>query len=123
MLLVALHAALAAPAAPAPGAKTTLPTVESQAMPGMPLDGPISWGITLDEKNPDRYIVGVSQSGLSPSTTYAGRYGRSAASQSRLRRMPCATRSPFICWRPAPTYVRSSYYSAIAISAPRHATC
>jgi putative endopeptidase len=35
------------------------------ATPGMPLDGPISWGITLDEKNPDRYIVGISQSGLS----------------------------------------------------------
>lgn len=35
------------------------------ATPGMPLDGPISWGITLDEKNPDRYIVGVGQSGLS----------------------------------------------------------
>ncbi len=35
------------------------------AKPGMPLDGPISWGITLDEKNPDRYIVGVGQSGLS----------------------------------------------------------
>jgi len=35
------------------------------AKPGLPLDGPISWGITLDEKNPDRYIVGVGQSGLS----------------------------------------------------------
>jgi putative endopeptidase len=35
------------------------------AMPGMPLDGPISWSITLDQKNPDRYIVGVGQSGLS----------------------------------------------------------
>ena len=35
------------------------------ADPGMPLDGPISCGITLDEKNPDRYIVGISQSGLS----------------------------------------------------------
>jgi putative endopeptidase len=35
------------------------------ATPGMPVDGPISWGITLDEKNPDRYIVGVGQSGLS----------------------------------------------------------
>jgi putative endopeptidase len=35
------------------------------AMPGLPLDGPISWRITLDDKNPDRYIVGVGQSGLS----------------------------------------------------------
>jgi cytochrome c-type biogenesis protein CcmH/NrfF len=32
LLLVALHAAVAAPVAPAPGAKTTLPAVESQAM-------------------------------------------------------------------------------------------
>ncbi len=31
----------------------------------MPLDGPISWSITLDDKNPDRYIVGVGQAGLS----------------------------------------------------------
>ena len=35
------------------------------ATPGMPLDGPIGYGITLDEKNPDRYIVGIGQSGLS----------------------------------------------------------
>lgn len=35
------------------------------ATPGMPLDGPIAWGITLDQKNPDRYLVGVGQSGLS----------------------------------------------------------
>ncbi len=32
LLLVALHAAVAAPAAPSTGAKTTLPAVESQAM-------------------------------------------------------------------------------------------
>jgi putative endopeptidase len=31
----------------------------------MPLDGPIGYAITLDEKDPDRYIVGVGQSGLS----------------------------------------------------------
>jgi putative endopeptidase len=35
------------------------------ATPGMPLDGPIGYAITLDEKDPDRYIVGVGQSGLS----------------------------------------------------------
>jgi putative endopeptidase len=35
------------------------------ATPGMPLDGPISYNITLDDKNPDRYIVGIGQSGLS----------------------------------------------------------
>ncbi len=35
------------------------------ADPRFPLDGPISYGITLDEKNPDRYIVAIGQSGLS----------------------------------------------------------
>ncbi len=35
------------------------------AAPGMPLDGPIGYGISLDEKNPDRYIVEIGQSGLS----------------------------------------------------------
>ena len=35
------------------------------AVPGMPLDGPIGYGISLDEKNPDRYIVEIGQSGLS----------------------------------------------------------
>lgn len=35
------------------------------ADPRFPLDGPIAYSITLDEKNPDRYIVGIGQSGLS----------------------------------------------------------
>ncbi|MGE3303657.1 MAG: M13 family metallopeptidase [Hyphomonadaceae bacterium] len=35
------------------------------ATPGMPLDGPLGAEVTLDEKNPDRYIVGVSHAGLS----------------------------------------------------------
>jgi putative endopeptidase len=35
------------------------------ARPGMPLDGPVTYGISLDEKNPDRYIVAIGQSGLS----------------------------------------------------------
>ena len=35
------------------------------ADPRFPLDGPIAYGITLDQKNPDRYIVGIGQSGLS----------------------------------------------------------
>jgi putative endopeptidase len=35
------------------------------ARPGMPLDGPIGCGISLDEKNPDRYVVEIGQSGLS----------------------------------------------------------
>ena len=35
------------------------------ASPAMPLDGPIGYGISLDEKNPDRYIVEIGQAGLS----------------------------------------------------------
>jgi predicted metalloendopeptidase len=35
------------------------------AVPGMPLDGPIGYGISLDQKDPDRYIVEIGQSGLS----------------------------------------------------------
>ncbi|HEY2780308.1 MAG TPA: M13-type metalloendopeptidase [Steroidobacteraceae bacterium] len=35
------------------------------ADPRYPLDGPIAYGITLDQKNPDRYIVSIGQSGLS----------------------------------------------------------
>jgi putative endopeptidase len=35
------------------------------ARPGMPLDGPITYGISLDEKNPDRYIVAIEHAGLS----------------------------------------------------------
>ncbi len=35
------------------------------ARPGVPVDGPITYGISLDEKNPDRYIVAIGQSGLS----------------------------------------------------------
>jgi len=32
--------------------------------PDVPLNAPIGIGITVDEKNPDRYIVGIGQSGL-----------------------------------------------------------
>ncbi len=32
--------------------------------PDLMLQSPISFGITIDEKNPDRYIVGMTQSGL-----------------------------------------------------------
>ena len=35
------------------------------AKPGWPLDGPIGFGISLDQKNPDRYVVTIGQSGLS----------------------------------------------------------
>jgi putative endopeptidase len=35
------------------------------ATPGMLLEGPIGGRITLDQKNPDRYVVGIGQSGLS----------------------------------------------------------
>jgi putative endopeptidase len=35
------------------------------AEPGIPLDGPVTYDITIDEKNPDRYIVSIGASGLS----------------------------------------------------------
>jgi predicted metalloendopeptidase len=34
------------------------------ARPDLPLDGPIGMGVSLDQKNPDRYVVIVTQSGL-----------------------------------------------------------
>jgi putative endopeptidase len=47
------------------GLKTHAEVAALIARPGMPLDGPITYGISLDEKNPDRYIVAIGQSGLS----------------------------------------------------------
>ena len=47
------------------GLKTHTEVAALIARPGMPLDGPIGYGISLDEKNPDRYIVAIGQSGLS----------------------------------------------------------
>ncbi len=38
--------------------------VKLMARPDLPLESPIGAGVELDEKNPDRYIVGISQSGL-----------------------------------------------------------
>ena len=38
-----------------------------------------------------------------------------AASANRSRRIPCATPSPFTCWRPAPICAPSSCCSVIAI--------
>ena len=34
------------------------------ATPGMPVDSPIGIGVTLDERNPNRYVVGMSHGGL-----------------------------------------------------------
>jgi len=47
------------------GLKTHEQVAALIATPGMPLDGPIGYGISLDEKNPDRYIIEIGQSGLS----------------------------------------------------------
>jgi putative endopeptidase len=47
------------------GLKTHADVAALIARPGMPVDGPITYGISLDEKNPDRYVVGIGQSGLS----------------------------------------------------------
>jgi len=46
-------------------AKTHADIAALIARPGWPLDGPIAYIISLDEKNPDRYVVTVGQSGLS----------------------------------------------------------
>jgi putative endopeptidase len=45
-------------------AKTLDDVVKIMGRPDMPVEAPIGMGVTLDEKNPDRYVVGVSQSGL-----------------------------------------------------------
>ena len=47
------------------GLKTHEQVAALIAEPGIPLDGPIGYGISLDQKNPDRYIVTIGQSGLS----------------------------------------------------------
>lgn len=46
-------------------AKTHADIAALIARPGWPLDGPIAYGIALDEKNPDRYVIAIAQSGLS----------------------------------------------------------
>jgi predicted metalloendopeptidase len=44
--------------------KTHEDVVRFASEPGIPSNLPLGWGIGLDEKNPDRYAVNVSQSGL-----------------------------------------------------------
>lgn len=34
------------------------------AAPDLPVNGPIGWGVTLDDGNPDRYLIAVSHGGL-----------------------------------------------------------
>ena len=62
---------------------------------------------------PAAYLA--SRSHRSPSISRAGRCENNAASPNRSRRIHCATRLPFICWKPALIYVRSSCCSAIVI--------
>ncbi len=45
-------------------AKSHDDVVKLMARPDLPTDGPISAETTLDEKDPDRYVVGISHSGL-----------------------------------------------------------
>jgi putative endopeptidase len=45
-------------------AKTLDDVVKLMGRPDLPLEAPIGMGVTLDEKNPDRYVVGCEQSGL-----------------------------------------------------------
>ena len=61
-------------------------------------------------------VIGPASRSLHPpSIAPVGKCACSAASASRLRRILCATRSRFTCWRPAPISARSSCCSAIAI--------
>lgn len=46
-------------------AKTHADIARLMGRPDLGLDTPINVGVTIDEKNPDRYIVGIGQSGLS----------------------------------------------------------
>jgi putative endopeptidase len=45
-------------------AKNHTDIAKLMARPDLPLDGPIGMGVSLDQKNPDRYVVIVGQSGL-----------------------------------------------------------
>jgi putative endopeptidase len=45
-------------------AKTLSDIAKLMGRPDLPLDGPFAPEVTLDEKNPDRYVVGVVHSGL-----------------------------------------------------------
>jgi putative endopeptidase len=57
-----------APAKPAldaiANAKSHDDVVKLMARPDLPTDGPIRAGVTLDEKDPDKYVVGISHGGL-----------------------------------------------------------
>jgi putative endopeptidase len=46
-------------------ARTHEDVIRLIGMPGMPVNSPIALYVTLDEKNPDRYVVGMSHAGLS----------------------------------------------------------
>lgn len=65
----AIEAAGLAPAEPGlqqiADAKTHADIARLMGRPDLGLDTPINIGVTIDEKNPDRYIVFVTQSGLS----------------------------------------------------------
>jgi len=46
------------------GAKSLNDIAKLMARPDLPLESPIGMGVSLDQKNPDRYVVIVTQSGL-----------------------------------------------------------
>jgi predicted metalloendopeptidase len=46
------------------GAKNLNDIAKLMARPDLPLESPIGMGVTVDQKNPDRYVVGVGVSGL-----------------------------------------------------------
>ena len=76
--------------------------------------GTIGSGLTPESGYfPAAYLA--SRSHRSPSISPAGRCENNAVSANRSRRIHCATRLPFICWKPALIYVPSSCCSAIVI--------
>jgi len=65
-------------------AKTHADIARLMGRPDLSLDTPIGAGVTIDEKNPDRYVVGVGQSGLSlPDRDY---YLKDDAALSEIRK-------------------------------------
>lgn len=84
----AIEKAGIAPASPGlaeiAAAKTHADVARLMGRPDLGIDTPINIGVTVDEKNPDRYIVAVGQGGLSlPDRDY---YLKDAASLAEIRK-------------------------------------
>jgi putative endopeptidase len=64
-------------------ARTHIDIATLIAAPDLPVNGPIGWNVTLDDGNPDRYLMAVSHSGLGlPDREY---YSKADARMSDIR--------------------------------------